>query len=310
MVFDPGAYGRDGYVVHGGVIPPDLLERVIRVIERRVDELANEAHDEGVIDTLYQGLDFRDRLLRVCEGRPIDQGWFDPLTLTPEFGEIVIHSALLEVLIPLIGPEITYQGNGHLRAHRPGRPKVDQWHQDAQFYPAGAEHICEHMAQVWLPLVDVDLENGCLAMVPGSHHWGLLRGGDADSERKHSAQTLENASRVGDQERLRIASERAREAEVTHLPMRRGDVVVFNSLTVHTACANLSERIRWSIDLRYESTLGSRPLTPDQREGYARYHRKLHRRGYLPFRVSGVDDPDSWADWLLRRSREPMHAPQ
>jgi phytanoyl-CoA hydroxylase len=291
------------------VIPPELLDRMIRVVERRVGELAKEAHVEGTISTLYEGLDFRDRLLRVCEGRAIDQRWFDPLTLSPEFGEIVTHPALLELLIPLIGPEITYRGNSHLRAHRPGRPNVEQWHQDAQFYAPGAEHICEHMAQVWLPLVDVDLENGCLAMVPGSHRWGLLRRGDADAERAPAAQRLETSSRIGDQERLRIASERARGAEVIHLPMRKGDVVVFTSLTVHTACANLSERIRWSIDLRYESTLGSRPLTPAAREGYARYHRKLRRRGYLPFCVSGSDGPGSWEDWLLRRAREPINAP-
>ena len=46
---------------------------------------------------------------------------------------------------------------------------VNMWHQDAPLWP-----ILAPMTEVtaWVALDDVDEENGCMSMVPGSHLWG------------------------------------------------------------------------------------------------------------------------------------------
>ena len=43
------------------------------------------------------------------------------------------------------------------------------WHQDAPLWP-----IIRPMTEVsaWVAMDDVDVENGCMSMVPGSHKWG------------------------------------------------------------------------------------------------------------------------------------------
>jgi ectoine hydroxylase-related dioxygenase (phytanoyl-CoA dioxygenase family) len=43
--------------------------------------------------------------------------------------------------------------------------------------------------------------------------------------------------------------------EVFSEPMRAGDVMAFHNLTLHSTCPNeRSDRVRWSIDLRYMRT--------------------------------------------------------
>src|SRR5471030_2628969 len=46
---------------------------------------------------------------------------------------------------------------------------VNMWHQDAPLWP-----ILAPMTEVtaWVALDDVDIENGCMSMVSGSHTWG------------------------------------------------------------------------------------------------------------------------------------------
>lgn len=44
------------------------------------------------------------------------------------------------------------------------------------------------------------------------------------------------------------------------IEMQRGDVLCFTEMTPHAALPNLSDTIRWSIDLRFENTARATPL--------------------------------------------------
>ena len=63
--------------------------------------------------------------------------------------------------------------------HKP--PQVSQqanavgWHQDYHYWQCSD---ATNMLTAWVALVDVDEENGCVEMVPGSHKWGLLEASD------------------------------------------------------------------------------------------------------------------------------------
>jgi ectoine hydroxylase-related dioxygenase (phytanoyl-CoA dioxygenase family) len=61
---------------------------------------------------------------------------------------------------------------------------VVAWHQDYSYWTWTAP--MNHLT-VWIGLDDVNIENGCMYYIPGSHHWGLLEktglAGDMDSVR-------------------------------------------------------------------------------------------------------------------------------
>jgi hypothetical protein len=96
---------------------------------------------------------------------------------------------------------------------------------------------------VWVPLTDCPVEMGGLQILPGSHRLGLL-----PARQDPNAGTLELTAPLpqgwlsGD--------------------YRSGDVLVFHSLTVHRALPNVSDRLRASIDFRFQRL--SDPIDPER----------------------------------------------
>jgi len=82
---------------------------------------------------------------------------------------IVHHPAVLDAVEDLIGPDILVY---HLTMHikEPGSDGHIVWHQDDDyFHLAPAEHVT-----AWVALSDATAATGCMRMIPGLHHEGLL----------------------------------------------------------------------------------------------------------------------------------------
>src|ERR1043166_3664943 len=109
---------------------------------------------------------------------------------------------------------------------------VNMWHQDGPYWP-----ILQPKNQVtaWIALDDVDADNGCMSMVPGSQAWGdqiqVLHGlKDFDSmPAEHAGHRL----------------------EVVRCRVRKGGVHFHHGLTWHGSPANTSGRPRRAIALHY-----------------------------------------------------------
>ena len=105
------------------------------------------------------------------------------------------------------------------------------------------------MVGVWVALEDVDMENGPLMYVPGSHKWEMIRAEDIVegnpallNEREKaragnfisSAERADLVSRMGNQwteKFIRIMEEKR--VEPVQVAMKRGDVAVWHSLLAH-----------------------------------------------------------------------------
>lgn len=109
---------------------------------------------------------------------------------------------------------------------------VNMWHQDAPLWP-----ILAPMTEVsaWVALDDVDPENGCMSMVPGSHLWG---------DHIDFLNTLKEFDAMP-------ASFEGHPLEVRPCPVRRGEVHYHHALTWHGSQANVSGRPRRAIALHY-----------------------------------------------------------
>jgi len=278
-MFDVEVFRREGYVVLRDVVDRGLIDPFVRVLEHRVDSFAGGRFPE---------LDFEYRLGALYAGRQLNTREWQSSLFCREFWEIITSPSLTDPLRPLLGDEITYQGNAHLRPYLSRHLERLPWHQDGQFYGAGVEAMVYSIAQVWMPLVDAGADSGCLALVPRSHHWGLISqeaGPDTDPE-----------------EIYRLTAERVRFEPIILLPARKGDLVLFTNLVAHTGTENRSGRVRWSVDMRFETTYGSKPLTPALEEGYRVVRKRMHSRNARPLRVRGKDGPQHWEEWLADRT--------
>ena len=118
------------------------------------------------------------------------------------------------------------------------------WHQDAPLRP-----IIKPMTMVsaWIPLDDVDEENGCMWMVPGSYQWG----DQIAFIREHiGGKEYEDFERITAPFRPPDGAQ-VEEAVPRSRPMKRGELSFRHSLNWHGSPANKSDRDRRAIAIHY-----------------------------------------------------------
>lgn len=104
------------------------------------------------------------------------------------------------------------------------------WHQD-DFYVKGND---EELT-VWIPLFDTKVQQGCLQVMPKSHAHGKVQHTLKVGKKTLPASGYEN--------------------EIRYVEMNRGDALFFSSFLLHTSSLNISDEIRYSIQLRYSCGL-------------------------------------------------------
>lgn len=109
---------------------------------------------------------------------------------------------------------------------------VNMWHQDAPYWP-----ILAPMTEVsaWIALDDVDEDNGCMSMVPGSHRWGN------NIDFLHSLKNYEDMPKRFENHSI----------EIVRCPVKQGEVHFHHALTWHGSHANTSGRPRRAIAIHY-----------------------------------------------------------
>jgi len=116
-----------------------------------------------------------------------------------------------------------------------GQGGVNMWHQDSPYWGI----LTPKHAQVtaWVALDDVDVDNGCMSMVPGSHLWGNHIG------------FLQSQKSFDD---MRSMTEfEGHKIEVKYVPVKKGHVHYHHSMTWHGSHANTSQRPRRAVALHY-----------------------------------------------------------
>jgi ectoine hydroxylase-related dioxygenase (phytanoyl-CoA dioxygenase family) len=112
---------------------------------------------------------------------------------------------------------------------------INRWHQDSPLWP-----ILQPSPTVsaWVALDDVDVDNGCMSMVPGSHQWG------DHMQELAKIETLDALPAVF----------HGHEVRRVLCPVRKGEVHYHHALTWHSSHANISGRPRRAIALHYMSS--------------------------------------------------------
>ena len=269
-----GNYAQDGYQVVRQAISLAELEPFRDTLRDRVGAYARQLFDAGKIASLHEDLPFGRRLAAVHAAKELRGlgGWQLP-PIGPELLALIRHPAIVDALEPHLGPHITCNGDHMVRISLPGsETTVFRLHQDSQYYGEPTQHA--HIITVWIPLVDVDEGNGCLYVIPGSHRWGLIGSARDENNRMRSFEDVE-----------------ARAAPVP-VPMKLGDILLFSNMTFHGSKVNLSDAVRFSLDIRYVRTPGSYAASELERAGEEFMFEKVMRsKGIAPMVVRGDETP-------------------
>ena len=242
-------FREEGYLLAEDVIDPSVFQWLRAELDEGIDAFARAALADGRLSDAHAEEPFERRLhllaLQLADPAPM-------LALgrgkqrTPGMFQIYTCLSLLDIVESVIGPEVLAHPQFNIRAKRPYQDEgVVPWHQDLGYLqPDAAETF---MVNFWIPLVDATRENGCMEVIAGSHRAPLL-------DHEHGMGPAGNFKGVID--------EQLPHGEHVLCPVRVGGVLLTQHKTMHRSLPNVSDHIRWSLDLRY-----SHPELPTGRQG-------------------------------------------
>lgn len=244
-------FQTEGYLVVENALTEGDLQPVIDELAAYVDRRAKELKAEGKIQDLCEDQPFEARFVSLYEqSRHIGKG-LDIMELRGKaMFEFLKNDNLLDVVECLLGSELMCNPIQHVRAKVPMRKTNGEsdyfqnvpWHQDAGVTLEEADP--SEIITFWLPLIDATAETGCMEVMPGVFKRGLLQ----------------HISEGG----TTIAPDLLPQVPPQLVPCPKGGIVIMHKYTPHRGTSNVSDKVRWSVDLRYHKTGASsgRPHHP------------------------------------------------
>jgi ectoine hydroxylase-related dioxygenase (phytanoyl-CoA dioxygenase family) len=232
------AFNDEGVLVVPGVLTPEDIAPLKAEYDAWIDGHARRLAATGKIANLHEDAPFDRRLaLLYAQSPQITHGMDVMEARGEETFNVMRHPALLDAVEGLVGPEITCNPIQHIRAKPPAAVSDTgagfynvPWHQDAGVITEDAD--ASNIVTCWLALVDATVENGCMEVLPGAHRLGFL---------PHVAGPTIREDAVPD-----IAPR--------PVPVKQGGVVFMHRHMPHRSTPNFTDRVRWSLDLRYQPT--------------------------------------------------------
>jgi ectoine hydroxylase-related dioxygenase (phytanoyl-CoA dioxygenase family) len=159
------SYNENGYLLVENVVTPDQLARMRDIALDFIDKSRKVTVSDDVFDLDEGHSAATPKLTRVKL----------PHKQHPYFWEVAKNSGITQVLRQLLGPNVLLQ-TSKLNTKAPGGGAAVEWHQDWAFYP----HTNDNILACGLMLEDVDLANGPLQVIPGSHRGPVLSHNNKD----------------------------------------------------------------------------------------------------------------------------------
>ena len=277
-------YAADGLLVVRNGIDRSVIDGLRAVVSGQVDREARELLAAGAIGSLHEHEPFERRLAAVYEecGRKARK-WHQFL-FCEEMYRLASAPGLVRALAAVLGSEVTFHGDYQMVVKLPGdEATAFPWHQDTQYYGVPSRHM--HIVTAWVPLVNATEENGCLWVIPGSHRWGLL---PAERRADLNFQCFEDVEQ---------------RAAARPVPLAPADFILMTNMTFHASRVNRSRGVRWSIDLGFSVTRGTRPVGEDERSSNEYLYRMLRDDARVPLVVHSADPGrvESWERWRDRK---------
>ena len=174
-------------------------------------------------------------------GGPVNGKWrYKSHLVFPWFDQLMRHPAILNLVRSLLGNDLMVWTT-HIYPKEPGDGRFISWHQDSAHWGLDSNQVLS----VWVALTDATRENGCMRMLPGSHHNGQVEHQDTRDPNNilTRGQTISNG----------IEEDRS-----VWIELKAGEVSVHHVDMFHASTPNQSNQRRVGIAIRY--------ITPSARQ--------------------------------------------
>lgn len=199
-------YRRDGYILyHHQLFAPERLEKLAGIFEEHLAEKGSKLSDE--LDTPH----FRD----------------------PRLLEFLLSLEVLDLVEPITGPDITLWSS-HFICKDPYTGRATPWHEDSALWEGRVDNY-DNIVTVWLALDRSTCENGCMRVIPCTHHNGFSRYVSVDSAANTFSTQIEHVE----------------DATAVNFELGRGECSLHDSRIIHGAQANTSPYRRCGYTMRY-----------------------------------------------------------
>ena len=272
-------YREDGFLIVRDLFRPEELQPVMDEISGLVDDLARDLHGAGKITDMHADRGFFERL--TCLERDFKGAAVLIHTrghLGPRLANLWSSPKLLDIVEQFIGPDIAGHPVWNIRSKTPDTGLMTvPWHQDTAYLGDGAETTLQPTA--WIPFLDANAINGGLQVLRGGHRPGRVA--------KHRLE-----SSIGNKKSWYLYIDEADlpPGDLVTCEMPFGSVLFLNQLIPHRSLENRSDKVRWSVDLRWQD-----PKLPNGDQGGA---------GVIVMRKA--DDPSfrvDWDEWAAEQRR-------
>ena len=223
---------RDGYLFLRGLVPPDA----IRTVQRQVAEIARAdgwlRRDQPIEDAIADPAGF------CIDPEPTYLHTLRRINHLEDYHALKHHPALITLFERMLGGPILPHPRVLMRNIFPAREEfTTKAHQDFPNVQGTTEAFT-----AWMPLIDCPMQVGPLQVAAGSHTQGVF-----DFHIGAGAGGIE----IVDPLEGRWVSD----------DFAVGDVLIFHSMVVHKGVPNRSDKLRMSMDVRYQ--LASEPFNLD-----------------------------------------------
>ena len=174
-------------------------------------------------------------------GGPVNGKWrYKSHLVFPWFDQLMRHPAILDLVRSLLGNDLMVWTT-HIYPKEPGDGRFISWHQDSAHWGLDSNQVLS----VWVALTDATRENGCMRMLPGSHHNGQVEHQDTRDSNNilTRGQTISNG----------IEEDRS-----VWIELKAGEVSVHHVDMFHASIPNQSNQRRVGVAIRY--------ITPSARQ--------------------------------------------
>ncbi len=227
---------ENGYLIIEKVLGDEDLQPVIAEISSEIDTRAKQLFNEGDIRELFEDEGFETRLTKISQqSAKLAVSIWNGILHGPAIFNLITNPKLLDVAGAFCGEELISSSVYRLRPKIPnfGYGEVP-WHQDSGYF----EPFCDDslVMTMWIPLVNTNVENGCLYVIPGTH-----KGKVVDHEMHETGKYLS------------VKEELVPKGNWVPCPVPKGGILLLSNKVIHGSFKNTSRGVRWSMDLRYQS---------------------------------------------------------
>jgi hypothetical protein len=164
-----------------------------------------------------------------------------PHFLDPELFRWLLDDDVLNLVEPILGPDLALFSS-HFICKPAGKGKRVPWHEDSSYWKGRLDPM--EVVTVWLAIDPSTPANGCMRVIPATHHTG--RAGFSDYEPQPDADRLVFGTE--------IRRDQLDEAHAVDCILAPGQASLHDGRIIHGSAPNLGATRRCGYTMRYIST--------------------------------------------------------